>query len=506
MKHILYKFIAGSFIIANAVSCVDLNQEPNSFLTEEEYIEYPKDVESVTRSISGLYNQLRGTNDKGLHDNYGFNCRLQRLNISADDITYSPTKANNPLGTLESLTPSITGNDPDFQTTWTLFFKVINNSNKIIEGTPITDNEKEKLQEVIAEAYFLRGLSYFYLVRLYGDLPLVLTKDDLQLTMQRSSVSDIYDKAIIPSLKKAAEWLPSTSRSGDNSTPSKWAAKACLAEAYMTMAGWPLNKGKEYYSLATTELESIIDESGLDLENEYKDLWKEDLKTSTKEHMFSIHHSVKSKTASNYGKSYYPADFYPKAGWADYYANESFYLKYPNDKRKAWNYMTEWKIAENQTINYKKSKDGLPAISKYYDYNEGVPGNSQLSNGITCIYRFADVLLMYAEASTRATQTVNAKAINSINRVQKRAGYIENNINLTNTTNPEEFLQDVFNERGWEFFAEMKRWFDLVRLEKVSEVKPTEWAGSTFKNNNHYYFPIPYQQINLTGWTNNPGY
>ena len=59
---------------------------------------------------------------------------------------------------------------------------------------------------------------------------------------------------------------------------------------------------------------------------------------------------------------------------------------------------------------------------------------------------------------------------------------------------------------GWEFFAEMRRWFDLVRLEKLKDVKPTEWANSLFKANNHYYFPVPYTQIELTNWANNAGY
>lgn len=153
-------------------------------------------------------------------------------------------------------------------------------------------------------------------------------------------------------------------------------------------------------------------------------------------------------------------------------------------------------------VNYKDSKDGLPAISKYYNYDQGVPGNSAQSNGITCIYRYADVLLMYAEASTRATGNVNALALKCLQEVQQRAG----DKTLTATTDPTAFEEAVFNERGWEFFAEMKRWFDLVRLEKVADVKPTEWNGSTFKANNHYYFPVPYNEINLTGWTNNAGY
>lgn len=79
---------------------------------------------------------------------------------------------------------------------------------------------------------------------MYGDLPLILTEEDAATNMPRTAVADIYDQAIIPSLKKAVELLPTKSRSGFSSTPSKWAAEACLADAYMTMAGWPLKKDK----------------------------------------------------------------------------------------------------------------------------------------------------------------------------------------------------------------------------------------------------------------------
>lgn len=491
MKKILYIALTSSLFLTT--SCVDLNQEPLSFITEEEYIEYPKDVASTAKGVTALYNDLWG-------GNYGFNSRLQRLNVSADDVTYAPTKANNPLGTLASLTPSISSNDADFSGPWIFFYKVITSANKIIEGTPIPTAKPENMQKVLGEAYFMRGLSYFYLVRLFGDLPLMLTKEDVKEGVDRTTVAEIYDKAIIPSLTKAAEWLPAKSRSGFSSTPSQWAAKACLADAYITMAGWPLNKGQEYYAKAAEVTKDIILNSGLSLTKDYTDLWKELKKEEANEHMFALHHSAKQKTASNYGKSYYPADYFP-AGWSDYYANESFYLKYPNDDRKAYNFMTEWPTSKDKVIQYKESLDGLPAISKYYNYDEGAPAASAQSNGITCIYRYADVLLMYAEASAKATNTIDALALKSLQEVQDRS-----HSTLTKTTDPNAFVEAVFNERGWEFFAEMKRWFDLVRLQKVADAKPSEWAGSTFKANSHYYFPIPFQQINLTGWTNNAGY
>lgn len=347
MKKLIYlTAVAGSLLLTT--SCVDLTQEPESFITEEEYWN-TVDQASLEKAADALYSDL-------WQGNYGFNSRLQRINVCADDITYRAAKANNELAYYSRLTPNLTANDADFSTTWTLFYKVISSSNKIIKGTTIPTNEKEAkaFKEVLGEAYFMRGLSYFYLTRLYGDVPLLLENDEATITMPRTSVAEIYDKAIIPSLTTATEWLPNKGRSG-NSTPSKWAAKACLADAYMTMAGWPLNKGTEYYGLAAAQAKEIMDnkaQAGLVLTAEYSDLWKEDKKTETNEVMFALQHSAKHKIASNYGKSYYPSDYSPNAGWADYYGNEDFLKAYPNDDRKEWNYMTEWKIKSGEIIPY----------------------------------------------------------------------------------------------------------------------------------------------------------
>ena len=497
------KYIYAAALFASSLSmnsCVSLDQDPQSFLRFETF---PKDASNLASAADALYVDL-------WNGNYGLNCRLQRINVGADDVTYRAAKPNNPLALIEDLYPNITQNDADFSTLWSLFTKAIYDSGKIITETPVNeaDNSKEAvaLRAVVGEAYFVRGLSYFYLVRLFGDLPLILTPEDAEKKdMQRVAVADIYDKAIVPDMERAVKWLPATSRTKDASTPSKWAAEAALGDIYMTMAGWPLNKGKEYYAKAESVLGDAIQNSGLKLATHYADLWKEANKTTEKEFLFGIMHSNANKKASNYGKSYYPSDFAPNAGWSDYYASEKFYLAYPNDERKAHNFMTEWNTKKG-VVNYKKSADKLPAISKYYDYNDGLPGKSAQSNGITCIYRYVDILLMYAEASVRATNSVSAKATNALQEVQKRAQGYADNATVTTTTNPSEFLDAVFAENGWEFFAEMRRWFDLVRLEKLKDVKPTEWANSLFKANNHYYFPIPYTQIELTNWANNAGY
>ena len=498
MKKILYTTAACALLLVT--SCVDLNQDPLSFITEEEYIETPKDSASVGRSITGLYNDM-------WKQNYGFNCRIMRINAMGDDIIGSPNKPSNTLNYYTDLSPSLFANDVDFDILWSCLYKTIINSNKIIDGTPIPseteDAAKAKmLQAMVGEAYFVRGLCYFYLVRLFGDAPLVLDNKTVTINQPRVAVADIYDQAIVPSMIKATEWLPTVSRAKTSATPTKWAAKACLADIYMTMAGWPLKKGAAYYAKAATEAEEIINKAGLKLTKEYADLWKENLKTDTNEHMFALHHSAAQKVPSQYGKSFYPADFSPKAGWADYYGNKEFMLKYPEGKRKEWNYMLEWPVSATKTVSYDQSRDGMPCISKYYDYNEGPAGKSAQSNGITPIYRYAEVLLMYAEASNLATGSVNDLALKCLQEVQTRADVTT----LTTTTDSQAFDAAVFAESGWEFVAEFKRWFDLVRREKLNEVKPAQYASSLFKENNHYYLPVPYLQIDMTGWTNNAGY
>lgn len=493
MKKIIYSLLLIGSVLTT--SCVDLNQEPKSFLTEEDYIQLPHDLYQVEKAATGIYNDL-------WLENYGFNCRIMRLNICGDDFTTCP-KPNNTLNYFIDMIPSISANDKDQATIWTNFYKVITSSNKLINGTPVPADPTEaaKYNAVLGEAYFMRALSYFYLVRIFGEIPLILDSNTALVSSPRTAVSDIYTKAIIPDLEKAIGSLPNKSRSGDSSTPSIWAAKVCLADVYMNMAGWPLKQGAATYKKAADLCENIItnaNTAGLFLTNEYADLWKEAKKTDTNEHMFTIIHDA-NYNASQYGKSLWPRD-YKGGGWADYLAEPAFMNKYPNDKRKTFNFMTEWET-KTGIIQWQNSQDRLPVISKYHDYDKGAHGNSAQSNGLTPIYRYADVLFIYAEASNLATGTVNDLALTCLTDIQKRAGSA-----LTTTRESVAFDDAVLAERGWEFFAEFRRWFDLVRKEKVSEVKADKWNGSLFKANNHYYLPIPSEQIQMTGWSNNAGY
>ena len=209
---------------------------------------------------------------------------------------------------------------------------------------------------------------------------------------------------------------------------------------------------------------------------------------------------------SNYGKSYYITEESTSA-WSDYVADSCFYERYPEDERKEFNFIDEF-IINRRKVSFKNTTMRSPAINKYRDYG-GV--NSAQSLGITPIYRYADVLLMYAEAQNKADHGPNTFAYEQINKVRKRAmGGIDNP--LTPNLDEEEFDKAVFDERGWEFFCEFKRWFQLVRTEKVWDAnqftprikEAIDSYGVTKDNRNVYLMPLPSEEVQSCGFTQNP--
>ena len=496
MKKLIITFGISGILLTG---CVDLLQEPLSFPTPEN-IEYTE--ENVTSLANGLYTSLWG-------GNYAYNCRTILMGLGADDVSCgSYTKRGVHW---DQLHVDMASMENDFMTMWDNMYKLIQGSNQLIEGLTATSSmTEEEKKQYLGEAYFMRAFAHFNLVRWFGDVPAFTDSqcatDFLgNSTITRNSVEDIYKKLIVPVLQLAETLLPNRGRVSDapNSTVSKWAAKACLAEVYLTMAGWPL-KQTQYYADARDKAFEIIEDGGYDLVDHYEDLWKEATKSDDKEHIFALNHST--DMYSNYGKSYYITEESTSA-WSDYVADSCFYERYPEDERKEFNFIDEF-IINRRKVSFKNTTMRSPAINKYRDYG-GV--NSAQSLGITPIYRYADVLLMYAEAQNKADHGPNTFAYEQINKVRKRAmGGIDNP--LTPNLDEEEFDKAVFDERGWEFFCEFKRWFQLVRTEKVWDANQftprikegIDSYGVTKDNRNVYLMPLPSEEVQSCGFTQNP--
>ena len=391
-------------------------------------------------------------------------------------------------------------------------YNLILNSNLMIEGISGSSGSFEEKKPYLGEAYFMRAFAYYNLVRIFGDVPAIIDSKSAQDVLGnenigRNRVADIYDKIIVPDLIMAEEYLPEVPRTRDNSSVGKIAAQTCLSEVYLTMAGWPL-KRTEYYAKAAEKAKQIIEASYNThrLVEHYEDLWKEVMKSDNTEHIFAINCSRLNSMASQYGISFLAME---ENGWSDYLADEAFYLKYPDDERKAFNYKTTYNRAgrPGQTIivPYTQSTMKSPFINKYRDYGT----DAAQSDGIIPIYRYADVLLIYAEAQNLANNGPDDLAYRCINDVRKRAtGGTPNDIpeNLSG----EDFDKYVFDERGWEFFAEFKRWFQLVRREKVEECNRYNSrvveAGYIDRNKENYLMPLPPKEVELAKFSQNAGY
>lgn len=492
MKKILVILISACCFL----SCVDLEQYPMSTLTPEG-VEYDKaNIESFA---NGLYRELWGSN-------YSFNCRPQILGLGADDIVSGTYTKRGTF--IDELNASTNLHDTDAETHWLNMYKLIRQANTMIDIIPGTNIEPDEVKNpYIGEAYFMRAFAYFSLVRFFGAVPLITdpkcTKDIYGNNIDdavRANVEEVYFKMIIPDLQKAESLLNNRSRTGDNSAVNKMAARACLMDVYLNVAGWPLKK-TEYYEEAKKIGYTFITENvnNYTLVPHYADLWKEATKSSDEEHIFALNHS--NVMYSNYGRSYYAIEEGVTA-WSDYLADSCFFENHPADERKAFNFVEKFTIPGSpRKIDFRVTSMRSPAIAKYRDY--GTIASAQ-STGITPIYRYADVLLMYAEAQNMADGAPNDLAYDCLNRIRERAmggGAYTRAENMDQAT----FAKAVSDERGWEFFAEFKRWHELVRTEKVYEANLGNWrvlmaiikAGITPDNRDIYLMPLPLQDIEL---------
>jgi len=533
MKTIIKNSILGMLLLILG-SCVDLLQEPKSFITPENMT---YDKETMDNLADGLYRELWA-------GNYGYNCRLQWVNLRADDIIAgSLTKPNPRLVISDELRFNEAVSETDVTTLYQGLYKLIQSSNLMIEGISASETELETVNEkYIAEARFMRAFAYFNLVRLFGDVPAITDSRSSQdifgdSKISRNSVEDIYNHIIIPDLKYAEEKLDEYGRKENNSAASRYAAKTCLADVYLTMAGWPLKQTNKYADARDKAAEVFGKYS---LVSEYGDLWQEATKSSREEHIFALNHSAIGGMASNYGISY--VSIIENGGaWQDYLADSTFFENHPADKRRDFNFVSAYASRVGmvyQKVSFRKTAvRQSAAIDKYRDYGTA----SAQSNGITPIYRYADVMLIYAEAQNRADGAPNAISEGFINQLRARA-YREPftvsaalrpfedpenrkinkvmpddadgiqskpaNSDVATGLSMQDFEKVVHDERGWEFFAEFKRWFELVRTERVEEanLNPRVIQAGNLGDINNRYLPLPISEVNITGWAQNEGY
>ncbi len=421
---------------------------------------------------------------------------------------------------------------------WQVPYTGIKYSNFIISNYATTPNcDEDTRNNCAGQAFFHRAWWYFWLVKYFGPVPMPLTDSESDTEMAKSSMEDIYAQ-IISDLKNAETMLPVKQTSEDWSedgysvVPTQGSAKSLLSMVYLQMAGWPL-KQTDKYALAAAKAKEVMDNEsthGYGLVDQEK-LWDGETlwdKETVFGHPYNYPNGDYTMRTPKAGA---PAE---EGGWFCYYPTINFFNNFPEGKRKDVTFQTDiWlPISEDQAAAYPgiafqtersgdqwwldvpwdnentyrqhpyyakqrlgASRNGSPSWDDRY-----LTGDMWRSGRSQRFIRYAEVLLVYAEAQAMANGSPDASAYAAIDRVRERAG-LEN---LPAGMSASEFQEVCFDERGWEFAGNEfgVRWSDLLRLEKVEEKCSSSNRDSREYVLDHdptkadYFLPIPASEKN----------
>ena len=472
-------------------ACNKLSENPKSVIVSSDFY---KTTSDATSAVNAVYSTLN-SDPAGDFPIYGRQLNLLVENAS-DNQLYSPSNTNpdvRALGT-ETYIPS----NSRVQKVWQQLYFGINRANVAIDNIPAIQMDTTLRARLVRESKFIRALLYFNLVRLYGDVPLILhnpTSTNIStLLISRTSSDSVYSQ-IIADLKDAAN-LPKTYGTADLGRATSGAAHSLLAKVYLTRKDW---------ADAITQLNNVINGGyGYALFPNYYDAFQKATKNGV-EHIFSVQFETNlgeanstqylSESFTSFNTGTFPIDI-P--------ADSSVYKLFSaNDTRRAVTfYNTVYNAATGQNVVFNNAY--TPYFNKFVDYSLSPLSSQSLSAVNYPVIRYADVLLMYAEALNETNETPTADAYNAINQVRTRAHIA----NLTPGLNQSDFRDSVFLERRKEFIQEGHRWFDLVRqggtvLVDALHKLPAKSAASA-KNT---LFPIPLIELQQNSkLTQNPGY
>lgn len=476
-------------IISTALfSCKKLNEAPSSVITSEQFYKTSSDA---TSAVNAVYSTLN-SDPAGDFPLYGRQLNLLVENGSDNQI-YSPSNTNPDVRALGTAT-YISANSR-VQKVWQQLYYGINRANIAIDNIPPIQMDTALRARLVRESKFIRALLYFNLVRLWGPVPVVLhnpsTIDVSQLLQSRAPVDSVYAQ-IISDLKDATN-LPKSYSGADIGRATGGAAHTLLAKVYLTRRDW---------NDALTQLNTVINGGyGYSLVSNFYDLFQKATKNGV-EHIFSVQFETNLGAVNS--EQYLSQSFgsYNPATWPiDIPADSSLYKLFSaKDTRRAVTFFTtQVNPANGQTVTYP-----TPFFNKFVDYSLS-PLTIQAQSGINYpVLRYADVLLMYAEASNELSGSPSADAYRAINQVRERAQIAD----LTTGLSQAAFRDSVFLERRKEFIQEGHRWFDLVRQGgttlvdalHVLSAKSSAAAKDTL-------YPIPLAEIQLNAkLSQNPGY
>lgn len=511
-----YIIAAVLFPVVLLTSCQKLDENPYADLTIDSYFQTQSDLDAA---IAGIYTQY------AYDGAYGFTSRMTSY-FGSDDLTTDPGLNKGDMRDFDRLNGGSANNGIIAQ--WAGPWQAIYQCNYLLANYQKVNTTDLLKQQAAGQAYFLRAWGYYNLVRTFGAVPLIVTPIDVNDRPQRDSVGKVY-ASIVKDLQLAKGLLP-VSFPGQPGRASQMAARAMLADVYLTMAGWPL-KQTSYYAQAAAEADSVIKTNLFNLSTPYARVFTTN---NTPESIFALQFNVSGGLPQrSYGASSVPLDetgLDGSGGWDDYYPEINFYLNAPQCERTDATFYTTIKLLQSDKKTFKlvpwNSTETHAGHPYYKKFRAGLNGDgvsetdtsirsiNPSTNKALDIIRYPLVLLDYAEAAAMATGGPTPEGYTAINLVRQRAGLGP----LTTGLGQLAFRDSVVAERGWEFAGEFGiRWFDIVRLQLLPQVIAARNAAEntipapTVTNpailQQKYLAPIPFSEtLRNTQWQQNTGY
>ena len=511
-KKLLYTgcFMAASML--SLTSCGDfLDEDPKGQLNPDTFYTIEDDY---TAGVNTLYDKVNQTQSwtNPMYPQW-----------QGDDITANPGSNKQACAALDAFDSD--GANKGVTEAWTQHYAVIKTANLIIEGSEKFPDDKAKIATALGNAHFWRAYSYYYLVRVFGKLPIITKTNIEQFDAQPSEIEKVYE-LIVQDLKDAINELPTgydkepARLFGVDVWATKQAAQSTLAAVYMSMAGYPLNKGTEYYKLAAELAKDVITNNGT-----YGFILNQDWKN-----VYSMGNNYNMETVlgiNNDAKGWWDHDSQLSSccrfeglgdgGWGDAWGEIAFWKRYPEGPRKDAIYapkvtfqetITE-KIGDKEVKKDKISKavywweldnNGKPVVDAYhpmftiftvnadekgtmlkqpYDYM-GINYKGMVNDRRHNLIRYSEVLLWYAESAARAGLSDLTEAKKCLKLVRSRAVTDVENVTLGDGTTVKidnmsaaQLAEACYIEHGWEvagnWVSMVTRRSDELRMDELKK-------------------------------------
>ncbi|MCF2445665.1 RagB/SusD family nutrient uptake outer membrane protein [Dyadobacter sp. CY345] len=497
MKNIDFKTRLGRFgVYAGLASLLLLPSAcQDSFLDTDPQGQQSGDVfwqneGDATKAVNAMYANLRsfGNTAFGAIAVESVGSDETEKGSSASDATFFNTYDNFSVGSTEGQLGAF----------WSAQYQNINYANQVLDNVPAIEMTAALKDRYLAEAKFIRAYSYFRLVRAFGDIPLRLTvpAGTEEYNIPRTPKAEVY-AAIEKDLTEAAAVLPATYGATDLGRVTKGAALSLHAKVSMYQQKW-----QQVYDLTS----QVMASGQYSLFPNYEQLFRIQNENSS-ESIFEIQNELvlENKDASNSQYSQVQGvRGVVGGGWGFNVPTKELAASYETgDPRRDATIIFRGETTPEGDAIAATGDNTMYNQKSYVPFNLFVSGFNEGAQQNVRVIRYADVLLMNAEAANELGKTTEALA--SLELVRARARGTSATILPKVTTAEKTALQRaIWRERQFELALEYDRYFDVIRQGRGTEVfGPKGWQA-----NKNEVWPIPQTEIDLSGGvlTQNAGY